>query len=177
MIEVKSKFDASITTALLRLELRKLKWLLIVSPLLLICLGILVIVTAEPDAEILGSGIYLMAIGVLLALFLIFLPKLLQKTAWKSMKLLNTETTNYFRFDETKIYQEMNKGEEYKSTGECSYSLLYKAYETKSHFFLYISRMQTHAVPKKDIITGTAEELAQILSDRLGKSFKVINVK
>jgi hypothetical protein len=177
MIEVKSKLDASITSPLIRLQLRKFWWAFIVLPLFFIFTGVLYVAYPESESFDIGLGIFLIAFGVLFLPLVYLSGKALQKKLNKSMKLMSVETTNYFRFDGDKIYQETNLGEDHKSTAEFNYNLLHKAYETKSHFFMYISMQQAHVLPKKDITAGTPEELAEIFRNRLGKKFKVLKLK
>lgn len=174
MIEVKSKFDANLTKPLLRLQLRNLWVLFILFPLFFVLIGVVFIVGPEPDIVF---GATIIAFGTLFLPLVYLLSIFFQRIINKSMKIMNTETTNYFRFDENKIYQEMIRGDEYKATSESSYKMLHKAYETKSHFFMYISNMQTHVIPKKDIVSGTPQELANIFSAALGKKFKVLKIK
>jgi len=175
MIEVKSKFDKNLTKPLLRLQMRKLWWLYLIFILLFVFIGVLSFVSPETDSDK-SFGIFMIVFGVLFFPLVYLLSKVFQKILNNSTKSMSAETFMYFRFNENKIYQESNRGEEYKATYECSYTLLYKAYETKSHFFMYISRMQTFIIPKKDIVTGTPEELRQILYNKLGYKFKVLKI-
>ena len=176
MVEVRSRFDESITKPLTQLQMRRLRWFILIFPLIFCFIGIMAVVAPnDPGDE--GFGIFMIVFSVLFIPLVWWLSKGLQKVVNKSMKIMNVETMCYFRFDENKIYQHIVRGEEFKDTSESSYSMLYKAFETRSHFFLYISNMQTHVIPKKDIILGTAQELASILFGKLGKKFKVLKIK
>jgi hypothetical protein len=175
MIEAKGIFNSELTKPLNKLQYRRLWWFFILFPLLFILLGVLDITRGSED-EFWG-GVFYLVFGVLFLPIVFLLSHVLQKWINKSMKILSSETAYYFRIDENKIYQEMCSGENFRSTSESSYAMLYKAYETGSHFFLFISKLQTHVVPKKDIISGTPEELANILSATLGKKFKFLKIK
>jgi hypothetical protein len=122
-------------------------------------------------------GVFYIVIAVLLLLIIFLLIRVLQKSMNGLNNLVNSEATSYLRIDENRIYREANSDEDFRSMSECSFAMLYKAYETKTHFFLFISNMQPHVVPKKDIIKGTPEELASVLSAKLGKKFKDLNIR
>ena len=171
MVEVKSKFDADLTKALLRFQIRKLWLLLILSSFFLIALGFLSVFTSE-DGNI-GSGVFFIILGILFFPLVYFLVILVQKAINKSMKIMGPETINDFTFYENVIYQYMERGDDLKETSQYRYVMLYRVYETKTHFFMYISNMQTHVIPKKDITVGTPQELSQFFSINLGKNFKV----
>ena len=180
MVEVKSTFDSkNITSPLVKLQMRKTRWFWIIFSLAIVFVGALYILFPAEGAESSGRsfGIFLAAVGILFYPIVFILTKGMQKLVNKSMKMMSAETLVCFRFEEEKVYEEDIKGEVMRSTSEVSYELFYKAYETKSHFFMYISMMQTWIIPKKDIVTGTPEEIAHILSGKLGKKFKVLNIK
>lgn len=176
MIEVQSRFDSNLTNPLLKLQIRRMWWLFLLFSSLFILFGITNVIDPEMESDTV-LGIMMIALGVLFLPLIFLLSKWLQKIMNKSLKVMNSETINYFRFDESRIFQEMIRGNEYKATSESSYTMLYKAYETQSHFFMYISNRQVHIIPKKDFITGTPQELTNIFSARLGKKFKFINIK
>lgn len=176
MVEVRSRLDKGLTTPLLRLTLRRILWLFLSFSLLFIALGVITIV-GRVDEDSLSGGIALIAFGVLFLPLFFLLVFGLQRLANKTMPLMGAETLNTFWFDQYKIYQEQLRGTEYRATVESSYTLLYKAYETRSHFFLYISNAQVHIVPKKDIVSGSPEELAGYFTLHLQKKFKKYNIK
>ena len=197
MVEVKSKFNTDLTKALLRFRIRRL-WLLSFLLSTLCITYALVAIFSSKNAEIIVC-IVLILIGVLFSplpywlavlvqkiidkpvkfigalfspLFYLFAMPF-QKTTNKSLKLMGAETINNFTFYENIIYQHMERGDDYNETSHYRYVMLYRVYETKTHFFMYISNMQTHVIPKKDITVGTAQELSQFFSTNLGKKFKV----
>ena len=176
MIEVRTTLNPRITNPLLKLQIRRLRWFFFFIPAMFCAIGLLAIIGREDNSDIAG-GIVTIVLGVGFLPLVYSLSRFAQKFINKTMKLLHDETLNYFRFEESMFYQETVKGDEYRGTTECAYSLLYKAYETKSHFFLFISNMQTHVVPKKDIVTGSAQELSDRLKALMGKRFKRLKIR
>jgi hypothetical protein len=176
MIEFKTNFGPEILKSLQKFQMRKMKWLFIAFSIFFIAMGLLSIFDAvEPD---IGSGIFLICFGTFYMPVIGLITFPIAKRQNKTMKILDQETTNYFRFDEFKVYQEMVKYEDYKATIESSYPILHRVCETKTHFFMYISNMQAHVIPKKDIISGTVEELSEIFARSLGKKkFKQYGIK
>ena len=169
MIEVKSRFDRGLTKSLLKFSMRNLWWVYVLFTVVFIGFGISDIILTDSVAY----GIVLIVIGVL------FFPMTWLFTIWlqnrldKSSKMLNAKIGTYYKFGE-KIYQETCCDEAtMKSTTECNYSLLYKAYETQSHFFIFISKMQAHVLPKCDFTNGTPEELSILLREKMGDKFIV----
>lgn len=59
-----------------------------------------------------------------------------------------------------------------KSSSQSQYTIIKKAYERKDAFYLYISKREAHIVSKGGFTSGTADDLRQILKDKLGKKFK-----
>lgn len=113
-------------------------------------------------------GITLIACGVLVLPFCLLIVLRGQKNAVKQMPLLSAEPICTFTFENDKFYIEVVKGETYRGTTEAVYDYFNKVYETETHYYLYISRMQCHVLPKKDIVEGSAEELTTLLFRNLG---------
>jgi len=170
MIEVKTKFDPKIAGyPVMKFQLRKLRPFFIIFSLFLILIGAMAIANFDINRS---ASIRMLSMSILTIPFILVLICISQKIANNSMKLLNTNTQNCFRFEEDKFYQETVKGDEYRATSESVYGLLYKVYENRTHFYLMISNMQSHVFPKSDIVIGTAEELSDLLMRKLGKKFK-----
>ena len=170
MVEVKSKFDADLTKAAIRFQVRKLWLLFVLLSIFFTACGFLIVFS--PEAESIGLGIFLIVIGVLFFPLCYLLTILMQKNINKSMKIMGSETINNYTFYENIIYQHMERGDIFKETSQYGYVMLYRVFETKTHFFMYISNRQTHVIPKKDITIGTPQELSQFFSINLGKKFK-----
>ena len=64
------------------------------------------------------------------------------------------------------------KGESYRSETRADYTYFNKVEENDTHYFLYLSSMQCHVIPKNSITEGTLEDFNRILIQNLGLRFK-----
>ncbi|MCL2861079.1 MAG: YcxB family protein [Firmicutes bacterium] len=102
---------------------------------------------------------------------------LAHKSAYKSARIFAIGNQIYYRFEENKIFREATSSESHV-TAEYEYSLFFKAIETNSYFILQLSNASTDIIfPKKDIVTGSVEELKQILWNHLGDRCISKNIK
>jgi hypothetical protein len=76
-----------------------------------------------------------------------------------------------YSFDETQ-FNITEKGEGYSAEMTAQYRFLYKAYETKTHFMLYISSNQVYVIPKDSLTEGSFEDLRTYLQTNLGEKFQ-----
>ncbi|MDR0831962.1 MAG: hypothetical protein LBM99_03580 [Bacillales bacterium] len=174
MIEIKSKFDATMTENMNKAQLKKLGPFMFIVSGIFIILGLLMFLYFE---EFEFSGIVFMVIGVLYIPLVKVLTKVFQKGINKSMTVLSSETIQYFRFEEKRVFIETVKGDLYKENVDADYSFLYKAVESKEGYMLYISRIQAFYIHKADFITGTSFELNTLLINNLGIKFKIYSGK
>lgn len=89
----------------------------------------------------------------------------------KTTKIISDETLIDFRFGEDEIELKV-ENVDYRSTGNMKWYQLFKAYEDKEYFSLYIGSKKSYILPKKGITTGTIEEFEQLLIEKIGKKFK-----
>ena len=171
MIEFQGKFDSSASGALNKRVFKKLWWLFVLCSLSFAVVGILGIAFAE-DFSDLVLGVSLIGFGVLFTPLVMLLTKVIQKKQNESMNILGPDTVQIFQFYPDKLVITQRKGEEYEAMTTAKYSYLYKVEETPSHYFLFISRVQSHVVNKADLTQGTIEELNGILANNLGYKFK-----
>lgn len=170
MIEFQGRFDESVANSLNNHAMKKLRWLFILIPALLIVFGILGIVFRE-DSEDLFFGVYLIVFGVIFTPLCLLFTKLLQKNLNK-MSIMSGETLQTFQFLPDRLVITQRKGDEYDAVTNARYSYLYRVEETANNYFLQISKTQSHVVNKVDLTQGTIEELNQILYANLGQKFK-----
>jgi len=169
MIEVKTKFDyQNAALPLKKFQMRKTMPRIICLSAIFLTLGVITLFI--PDFGI-SFRVFLFSVGLLLPIGFL-LPFLFVKRSYKTMKVMSDDTYNYFRLEEEKCYDSATKGENVKSSSEYTYDMFYKVFETRTHFFLYISKMQAFVLPKADIITGTADMLRDLFVRKLGKKFK-----
>ncbi len=165
MVKVVTKLNAETLKSLNKFSIKKILPFLLIFSAVFVLLGICNIPDEDGDFF---YGIFLIAVGVLFIPLCLLFTRLNQKNAGKTMPLLAAEPVITVIFNDDKIFIEELKGDFYKGTTEASYSYFYKAHETKTHYFLYISPQQCHVIPKKDIVEGTVEELNLLLFRNLG---------
>lgn len=173
MIEFVGKFDSSVTQSLNNRQFKKLWWLFVVFSVLFVFIGVIGLLLPEDESDKI-FGIVMIVIGILFTPLCFLLTKLLQKNIDKSMSILSGETIETYRFYQDKLIITQNKGEEFEAVTTAKYSYLYQVEETATHYFLKISKMQSHVVNKSNLTQGTIEELNAILSSNLGVKFKSV---
>ena len=171
MIEFVGKFDSSVTKSLNNRQFKKFWWLFVVFSVLFIFTGVIGLILPEDESDMV-FGIVMIIIGVIFTPVCILLTRILQKKIDKSMSILSTETTETYRFYQDKLIITQSKGEEFEAVTTAKYSYIYQAEETATHYFLKISKMQSHVINKANLTQGTLEELNAILSANLGAKFK-----
>lgn len=168
MVKFITKFNSDATKDLNKHAMKKLIWVLILISLLFTGCGVSTILSDD-----LIGGIVIIAIGVLYIPAVWLITKVIQKSRNKTMYILSEETLETFTFTEDKVFIEEAKGEKYKAHVETTYDYFYRIDETPTHYFLYISKHQSHVVPKCDIKEGTIEELNTLLFNNLGPKFNM----
>lgn len=173
MIEFVGKFDSSVTQSLNNRQFKKFWWLFVLISGLIIVTGVIGLLFPEDEVDKI-FGIVMIVIGVLVTPFCFLLTKLLQKSIDKSMSILSNETVETYRFYQDKLVITQSKGEEFEAVTTAKYSYLYQVEETATHYFLKISKMQSHVINKANLTQGTLEELNAILSANLGVKFRSV---
>lgn len=103
--------------------------------------------------------------------FVLILIVILQRKANKTMSIMSNKTIQKFEFSEDKILIVDQKGEDYYAETKIKYNLLFRAYETKKAYILYISNRQCFTFLKESIVSGDVCELNSILKANLGNKF------
>jgi len=121
--------------------------------------------------------------GAVICFIFVFLLPILnwmkQKIRIKKTVKLNpnfADTQNSYIFNETdfNLKINVNKKEE-KHT--IKYAELYRVYETKTNFYLYLDKYRALIITKEGISEGTCEELSAIFQKALGEKFRLRNNK
>jgi hypothetical protein len=113
------------------------------------------------------KGVVMAAVGLFFPLIMLGTVHLTAKRHLKTNKMYASMKHVYYSFDQDRIYHETNnKG--LKTTIETGWDNVYRSYEAKDSFYIYISNMQAFIIPKKDIVAGTADEFRRILQERVG---------
>lgn len=171
MIEFVGKFDSSVTKSLNNRQFKKFWWLFVVFSALFVFIGVSGLLFPEDESDKI-FGIVMIVVGVLFTPLCLLFTKLLQKNIDKSMSVLSGETIETYRFYQDKLIIMQNKGEEFEAVTTAKYSYLYRVEETATHYFLKISKLQSHVIDKANLTQGTLEELNAILCANLGAKFK-----
>ena len=170
MIEFVGKFDGNAAKSVTQRQVKKMWWLYLFFSVLFIIVGVLGVLLPDDSSDII-FGVVMITFGVLFTPICLLLTKLLQKNLNKSMSVLSSETVETYQFYPDKLIISQHKGDEFDAVTTAKYSYLYKVEETKTHYFLKISKVQSHVVKKADLTQGTIEELNSILYSNLGTSF------
>ncbi len=165
-IVFKTCFDASVTSSLNKRALGKIAWLFIVLGVFLCLLGAVSIKGGD-----VGYGVFLIVLGVIMYPVCIVATKLTQKNVNKTMSIMGSTTEEVYTFTESVFMLVQTKGEDFKGTTEAKYNYFYKIIEDRDNYFLYISKMQCHVLPKNSLVEGSFKDLDEIFFKNLGKNF------
>ncbi len=168
MIRFETKFDADKTKQLNKFTMKKFWWAYALCTVIFVALGVMDIVSSEPD---LVFGIVMIVIGVLFTPLCIWITSCVQKRIDKSMSIMSENTVETYVFDEDQFSIKQEKGEEYKAITVAKYSYFHKVVSTPQYYMLYLSKMQCHVLPKESIVGGSLEELDKILNRNLHEKF------
>ena len=169
-IEATTKMTYEVYKKYSSFNLTKGKWYknpVIFMPVLILLSLINIIL--QPENQTL---IILLIILIVAEIAMIFLVNYAPKKYYKSVEKMFETPSNYTFFDD---HIEIISGNPMVSgTSNCKYDLIYKVYEVKDCFYIYISTVQAYIIPKADITEGTAEQLRALLQSRVErKKYKV----
>ena len=171
MIEFVGKFDGNAANSVTKRQIKKLWWAYALFSLIFFGVGVLGVLMPEDNSDI-TFGIVMMVFGVLFTPLCLLVTKLMQNNLNKSMHVLSSETVETYQFFPDKLIISQRKGEEFEAVTTAQYSYLYKVEETRTQYFMKISKVQSHVVNKADLTQGTIEELNAIFANNLGIKFK-----
>ena len=166
MVKVESVFDENITKIVNKQQLISKWWLLLLLELVFVIFGFVFMYSEEKEI-----AIFFFVFAVLYIPLVLLLVVLLQKKANKSMSLMSKKTIQKFEFDENYITIIDEKADDYYSETKAKYNLLYRVYETKDSYILYISNRQCFAFIKSSIVCGDVNELNQLFKQNLKTNF------
>jgi len=105
---------------------------------------------------------FVIAIAMIPAMLLV--TRIFAKRNFKSNKFIASVTDIFYGINEEGITQ-ITKG----SKGIFKWSQIYRVYETKDCFYVYISKMQAFVISKADFKEGKLEEAKGIMNNKLTK--------
>ena len=151
---------------------KKNPWLIGMFMFIFAALGVLQYFTAEDSSDRREAIIFILIFGLGFPLFVFLIMNFMVRLQIKSANFISDDNKAYYKFDNVGVYLKTEKPDMI-STMEAKWNLVYKAFETKTHYFMYISNMQAYVIPKNDIISGTCEDFSQLLREKLQKKFKI----
>lgn len=171
MVEANTVFSKKETIELNKFQLFvKGRIYLILFMLWFIVLGsMLLFIGVSTAAKIIGL-VFIILFGLGFPVICWFAIRLLIELQLKSSRVISDETNNYYKIGEDNLFNRLTKTG-CEATFEAKWNLVYKAYETKTHFFIYLNHVQAFVISKEGIFTGTPEELSEMLLKALGKNF------
>ncbi len=170
MVKFETKLNAESTKSINKNSFKRMLWILLVISLMLILFGLVGCFMAEDNADR-STGIGLIVFGVLFTPLVWGVTLLLQKNINKSARYITDETDETYIFDDETLYiKQVSKRMQSEST--YNYDYLYKVMESATHYFLYISKLQCHVVPKNTLVEGDLNVLNELLRLKLGNKFR-----
>lgn len=135
--------------------------ILIVSIVVILLCGIFMLLVGDYS----DAALYL-TLSVIFTIFCVFLPSIQTKKIFKSDSILKENIKNTFEFYADRI-QVSNK----KSNSTLEYKDLYKVYEVKDAFYIYLNRVQVFIVSKDCFEIGDTEKLRTLLMEKFDKNY------
>ena len=175
MVEFRQKLDANKSMALLKHQFKRMIILFVILSVLFVAIGGFYIALAVMDGESIAVGLFLVIFGVLFTPLVMLISIPLQKSMTKSMSIISGDTSEVYTFDDEKISISVQKGEDYSSQTTAKYSYIFGVDESKTHYFIYISKQQAHVLEKSAITEGDLNELDYYFSVHLGRKYRKLN--
>lgn len=171
MVEANTVFSKKETIELNKFQLFvRGRIYLIIFMLWFITLGLMLLFIGISAVAKLIGVIFIVLFGLGFPAFCWFAIRLLIELQLRTSRVISEETNNYYKIDEDNLFNRLTKTG-CEATFEAKWNLVYKAYETKTHFFIYLNHVQAFVISKAGIFTGTPEELSEMLLKALGKNF------
>lgn len=170
MIKFVSKFNYDSVAQLNKHTVKKLWWLYLLFSLIFAIFGVLNLVGEEPDTFL---AVFFFVFAVAFTPFCLWLTYVAVKRQSQSMPSLSDDTVQTFLFDSHQVTITVQRGDDFHSEIVAKYNYFYKIEESSTHFFLYISKNQSHILPKSDLVEGSLDELKTIFAKNMGVNYKI----
>ena len=115
------------------------------------------------DNDIIGAIVFIIAALLMIPLMML-LTLIIVKKNFKSNKFLASVTDVFFGFSNEGITQ-IATG----CTSNFKWDQIYRVYETKNNFYLYVSKMQAQIILKSDFEEGGVEKVKELMNSNLTK--------
>ncbi|MFA5658180.1 MAG: YcxB family protein [Oscillospiraceae bacterium] len=150
---------------------KKSRWVMIVIGLLFVVLGIIMFFDAENTAQKIVSLIFIVVLGGGYPFLIYGIVRFVVWLQIRSSTAISDDNKIEFCFNSEEVTVKSNKPD-MTTTTNARWNLVYKAYETKTHYFFYISNMQAYIIPKESIKAGSCEGFSALVKEKLGGKFK-----
>ena len=173
MIEVKTKYNLEIHKEFLRFLYFRGKYYrykqltFTITGILLIALWI-VFYCLMPGGFLV---ILLLLFGIMVLLWAHMVPFILSKQNIREVSAISQSELDIV-FDENRI-SIFSAGESPDIANTLRYEAIYRAYEAKNDFYIFITRKHAFIVPKKDVVAGSPDELRTLLQTKMRKRFVI----
>ena len=160
-----------VTTKYTKESYRKFQWfhitrggvrkvVVVIMLAFMFCVGALLMSMRIIDVEARATSLFLSLLLLFFPTFYTLLPRISASSAFKkSPALFDTGLTFTFHED----YFTVQTTGMVSGTSDIRYEALYRVYQTKDYFYLYLQQRQSYIVDKKDFTAGKPEELAVLL--------------
>lgn len=116
------------------------------------------------------GSLFLAIMFTLITVFLIFSPTISFKRAVASSIHNGYHSGNITNY---KFYQDCFVLKNNFSLSAIPYGIIVDAHETEEYFYLFISKIQAHIIPKNSFVYNTPQEMRKLLTMKLGSRFIV----
>lgn len=145
---------------------RRTWYLSYLPPVLFGILGLLAFLDGES-----APAYTLWAVAAGTPLLMLLTLALAGKWHLKTNKMYASMKNVYYRFDRNTLFSE-TVNPNLKTTLETGWDNVYRIYESKTSFYIYISNLQAFIIPKADIVTGQPEELSRMFGELAGNKLR-----
>jgi hypothetical protein len=114
------------------------------------------------------SGVCMLILILFIPAYFLLLSLMFRLSYKRANNILSSRQRFEFSPDSLRIETE---GQAMTGNTEAGYETLHRAFETQGAFYLYINKMQAFLLPKRDMDGQTAERLARLLGEKLGKKY------
>ena len=149
-----------------RFHLFRKSWFIsYLPPVIFAAIGVMAYIDGDRSAA------YSMWVAVpAMPLFMLLVMWITAKRHLKTNKMYANMKDIYYRFDRQGLFNE-TVNPKLKTTIETDWDNVYRVYESKESFYIYISNMQAFIIPKADIVTGKPEDFSQMLKELMGRKY------
>jgi K+ transporter len=173
MVETRSRTDNFDNSKFINVQVKKTKKLIIFFEVLFLLIAVIFFVAGlkENGEDQMFDFVFA---GMMLLFVILYIPivkvisKKLQKNSNGTSYAFQNNAEIYFKFEDDKFYMEVSCAD-LKETVEAKYNYFYQVIEEGDHLFFFVQKQAlSAAISKQDVVSGTYEELKEILNKNLG---------